>query len=215
MELTLFILEIIGTVAFAVSGAIAGTDRNMDVLGITIMAVVTATGGGAIRDITLGITPPTVFVEPIYLGIALLTCAIFFIGAEIWRRRSAINAKVPQPIVAHAVNISDAIGLGVFTVSGASVAMAMGHENNFVLILFVGSITGVGGGIMRDIFTGQIPSVFVRHIYALASLIGAATLFGLQFVMDQKLAMLLCTILVVLIRIFSSRFRLSLPKVKL
>ena len=73
MELTLFILEIIGTVAFAVSGAIAGTNRNMDILGITIMAVVTATGGGAIRDITLNITPPTIFVKPIYLLIALLT----------------------------------------------------------------------------------------------------------------------------------------------
>lgn len=214
MELTLFILEIIGTVAFAVSGAIAGTNRNMDVLGITIMAVVTATGGGAIRDITLGITPPTVFVKPIYLIIALLTCVIFFIGAEIWRRRSQMDSKVPRKIVAQAINVSDAIGLGVFTVSGAAVAMAMGYGNNFVLVLFVGSITGVGGGIMRDLFTGQIPSVFVRHIYALASLIGAATLFGLQFILDQKVAMLLCTALVVVIRILSSRFQLSLPKVK-
>lgn len=214
MELTLFILEIIGTVAFAVSGFIAGVNRNLDVLGITIMAVVTAVGGGAIRDITLGITPPTFFVKPIYLCIALLTCLIFFIGAEIWRRRADRNIKMPKNIVAKAINISDAIGLGVFTVSGASVAMAMGYGDNFVLILFVGPITGVGGGIMRDVFTGQIPSVFVRHIYALASLIGAATLFGLQFVMDQKPAMLLCTALIVAIRILSSHFQLSLPKIK-
>ncbi len=214
MELTLFILEIIGTVAFAVSGLIAGVNRNMDILGITIMAVVTATGGGAIRDITLGITPPTMFVKPIYLIIALLTCLIFFIGAEIWRRHAKINGKIPKTIVTNAINISDAIGLGVFTVSGASVAMAMGYEDNLGLILFVGPITGVGGGIMRDIFSGQVPSVFVRHIYALASLIGAAALFGLQFFIDQKLAMLLCTALIVIIRILSSRLQLSLPKIK-
>ncbi len=194
---TMFILEILGTIAFAVSGTLAGVKKEMDILGITIIAIVTATAGGAIRDITLGITPPSVFREPIYL-------------------RKINSPLVTKPIrfLEILINLSDAVGLGVFTVSGVSVAISSGYGNNIFLVLFVGAITGVGGGIMRDVFTMRIPSVFVRHIYALASMFGALVFFILRTYIHKSLAMIITVIIIVIIRFFSNMYKLSLPKIK-
>ena len=200
METTMLILEIIGTIAFAVSGALAATRHSLDILGIIIVAVTTAVGGGAIRDLTVGITPPTVFTNPIYLIVALLTCVVFIIWQLLIRSDWKLWKKIPAQFFEKAFNLTDAIGLGVFTVSGAAVAAKMGHQNNFVLVIFVGAITGVGGGILRDLFTGQIPAIFTKHIYALASLIGAITYYFLRTAIDRQAAMLLVVVLVVIIR---------------
>ncbi|MFO7886849.1 MAG: TRIC cation channel family protein [Eubacteriales bacterium] len=210
---TMFILEILGTIAFAVSGALAGIRKEMDILGVAIIAIVTATAGGAIRDITLGITPPSVFRDPIYLIAVLVTVTIFLFGLRLRKINSPLVTK-PIKFLEILINLSDAVGLGVFTVSGASVAISNGYGNNIFLVLFVGTITGVGGGIMRDVFTMRVPSVFVRHIYALASMIGALIFFILRTYIHRSMAMVITVIIVVIIRFFSNRYKLSLPKIK-
>jgi uncharacterized membrane protein YeiH len=211
---TMFVLEILGTVAFAVSGVLAGIKKEMDILGITILAIVTATAGGAIRDITLGITPPSVFRDPIYLTVVLITVTLFLLGLRLRKFNSPLVTK-PIRFLEVLINLSDAIGLGVFTVSGVSVAISNGYGSNIFLLLFVGTITGVGGGILRDVFTMRIPSIFIRHIYALASMIGALIFFILRIYIYRSLAMVVTVAIIVVIRFISHRYKLSLPKVKL
>lgn len=210
---TMFILEILGTIAFAVSGALAGIRKEMDILGVAIIAIVTATAGGAIRDITLGITPPSVFRDPIYLIVVLITVTIFLLGLRLRKFNSPLVTK-PIRFLEILINTSDAIGLGVFTISGVSVAISSGYGDNVFLVLFVGTITGVGGGILRDVFTMRIPSVFVRHIYALASMIGALIFFILRIYIYRSLAMIISVVIIVIIRFISHRYKLSLPKIK-
>jgi uncharacterized membrane protein YeiH len=210
---TMFILEILGTIAFSVSGALAGIRKEMDILGVAIIAIVTATAGGAIRDITLGITPPSVFRDPIYLIVVLITVTIFLLGLRLRKINSPLVTK-PIRFLEILINISDAIGLGVFTISGVSVAISSGYGDNVFLVLFVGTITGVGGGILRDVFTMRIPSIFVRHIYALASMIGALIFFILRTYIYRSLAMVISVVIIVIIRFISHRYKLSLPKVK-
>lgn len=210
---TMFILEILGTIAFSVSGALAGIRKEMDILGVAIIAIVTATAGGAIRDITLGITPPSVFRNPIYLIVVLITVTIFLLGLRLRKFNSPLVTK-PIRFLEILINISDAIGLGVFTISGVSVAISSGYGDNVFLVLFVGTITGVGGGILRDVFTMRIPSIFVRHIYALASMIGALIFFILRTYIYRSLAMVISVVIIVIIRFISHRYKLSLPKVK-
>lgn len=210
---TMFILEILGTIAFSVSGALAGIRKEMDILGVAIISIVTATAGGAIRDITLGITPPSVFRDPIYLIVVLITVTIFLLGLRLRKINSPLVTK-PIRFLEILINISDAIGLGVFTISGVSVAISSGYGDNVFLVLFVGTITGVGGGILRDVFTMRIPSIFVRHIYALASMIGALIFFILRTYIYRSLAMVISVVIIVIIRFISHRYKLSLPKVK-
>ena len=210
---TMFILEILGTIAFSVSGALAGIRKEMDILGVAIIAIVTATAGGATRDITLGITPPSVFRNPIYLIVVLITVTIFLLGLRLRKINSPLVTK-PIRFLEILINISDAIGLGVFTISGVSVAISSGYGDNVFLVLFVGTITGVGGGILRDVFTMRIPSIFVRHIYALASMIGALIFFILRTYIYRSLAMVISVVIIVIIRFISHRYKLSLPKVK-
>jgi len=210
---TMFILEIFGTIAFAISGALAGIKKEMDILGVTIIAIVTATAGGAIRDITLGITPPSVFRNPIYLIVILITVIIFLFGLRLRKINSSLITK-PIRFLEILINLSDAIGLGVFTVSGVSLAISNGYGNNIFLVLFVGTITGVGGGILRDVFTMRVPSVFVRHIYALASMIGALIFFILRTYIYRGLAMVTAVVIIVIIRFISHKYKLSLPKIK-
>lgn len=213
MNLTMFILEVLGTISFSVSGAIAGIKKDMDLLGILTLAVITATGGGAIRDITLGLTPPLVFRNPVYLVIAIVTTALFIIALKFFGNRSYFNIDKTHPTTETIFNMSDAIGLAVFSVSGVAVALENGFSDNVFLVLFVGAITGVGGGVVRDVFTMNTPSIFVRHIYALASLIGAIVYYLLWSVLNKSVAMVITVVIVTMIRHYSRKYKMSLPKV--
>lgn len=214
ISLTLFILEIIGTIAFAISGAVKGIRKGLDVLGIFALAAITATGGGIIRDITLGLTPPSVFVNPTYLNIALLSCALTAAGFLLWKKLAHLTRLMPFRLLETTIEISDAIGLGVFTVSGAAVAINNGFGNNLFLIVFVAMATGVGGGLLRDVISMEIPSIFVRHIYAIASMAGAITFYLLLEITSKPVAMIIGTAVVVTVRLISAYFQLGLPKIR-
>ena len=204
-EKLLLAFEILGTMAFASSGAITALAKKMDIFGVVVLALVTAVGGGVVRDLILGITPPQTFNTPIYALVAIVVAVVVFIPAV--RRFLFKNHRIYE----RAMLIMDSIGLGVFTVVGVETAFESGNEKT-VLLVFVGMITGVGGGIMRDILAGNTPYIFVKHFYASASMIGAFVCIGLWWITPPAVAMISGAVVVVILRLLAARFHWSLPK---
>ena len=200
-EFLLLSFEIAGTVAFAVSGAILGLEKRMDILGISILGLTTAVGGGVIRDLILGITPPMTFRDPLYAAIAIAVSILVFIIA---RKYSTFGGKWYDVIML----IMDSIGLGVFTVIGINTAYSLDARFSMFLLIFVGVITGVGGGILRDIMAG----VFVKHFYASASIIGAFVCVLIWPYAGSIASMFAGTAIVIVLRLCAAKFRWSLPK---
>ena len=200
------LLELIGSAAFAVSGAMTGLKKRMDVFGICVMGVVTACGGGVLRDLFLGVLPPVMFREPVYAVTAICTSVLIFIAAAkgVFRKQELLFEKI--------IFLADAIGLGIFTASGAAITIQAGYGDNFFFCVFLGTITGVGGGVIRDTLAGDPPYIFVKHIYACASIAGAAVCTLLWPYAGQTAAMLLCLAVVFTIRMLAAKFRWSLPK---
>lgn len=206
MDIFILCLELIGTAAFAVSGALVGIGKRMDIFGVCILGLTTAVGGGIIRDVVLGITPPAAFTDPVYLIVAIIVSLLCFVPAV--RRRFDPGHRVFDQILF----ISDSAGLGIFTVCGAGVAVEAGYSDNFFLVIFVAVLTGVGGGVLRDIFAGDRPMIFVKHVYACASLCGAIIFTICMKTVGQSIGMIAGFISVTVIRILARRFLWSLPK---
>jgi len=202
----IFAFEIVGVIAFAISGALVGIEKKMDILGISILGLSVACGGGVIRDLVLGITPPMTFRNPVYATIAILTSIAVFIYET--RSTKKTGAKLNDSIML----IMDAIGLGIFTVMGVNTAYMQEQEYSWFLLIFVGVITGVGGGILRDIMAGDRPYVFVKHFYASASIIGAIVYVLIWPILGTVTSMFVGTGVVIALRILAAKFRWSLPK---
>ncbi len=209
MDIFILILELIGTVAFSVSGAMTAMKKNMDIFGVMILGLTTAVGGGIIRDLILGITPPATFRDPVYAATALITAGIVFLP---WVRR--LFQKY-QRIYDLLMLVMDSVGLGVFTVIGVQAAYAQSGSYNLFLLTFVGVITGVGGGVLRDVLAGNTPYIFVKHVYACASLAGALVCAGLWTMISGFWAMALGAIVVLVIRSLSAHYRWSLPRARM
>lgn len=209
MELFIFIFEIIGTAAFAVSGAMTGVAKKMDIFGVCILGLTTATGGGMIRDVVLGVTPPAAFRDPVY---AVISIAVSIVVFFVFRRQKTMHEVKGKKAFDIILLLTDSAGLGIFTVCGVRTAIECGYISNHFLVLFVAVVTGVGGGVLRDIFAGDRPYIFVKHIYACASLIGALAAMLVWIQVGQSAAMLIGFIVVTAIRLLAARFRWSLPK---
>lgn len=205
-QLLLFVFEIIGTVAFACSGAMTAVQKKMDIFGVMILGLTTAVGGGVIRDLILGITPPNMFRNPVYALVAFATAVVVFLPAV---RRLLNHSHVVHDII---LMVMDAVGLGAFTVVGVQVACESGQPYNLFLLIFVGTLTGVGGGVLRDVMACNTPYIFVKHFYATASIVGAALCAGLWSFVSQPVAMLSGAAAVVILRVCAAVFRWSLPK---
>jgi len=193
-----FVLEILGTIAFAISGAMVGVNAKMDVLGVTVLGLTTAVGGGIIRDLLIGKTPPAAFQDPTYAIIALVVSLIIFLP----KVRSKVNTDL------NILTLVDAIGLGVFTVIGTRAGIIHG---GIFLQVFLGTVTGVGGGVLRDIFAMEKPMIFVKHFYASASIIGAI-FCALALPYNSDAAMLGGMLLTIILRILAAKFKWHLPK---
>ena len=204
-EMLLLSFEIVGTIAFAVSGALLGLEKQMDILGISILGLTTAVGGGVIRDLILGLTPPMTFRNPLYAIIAIGVSILVFIIA---RKRSVFQGKWYETVML----IMDSIGLGVFTVVGINTAYSQDGEYNIFLLVFVGVVTGVGGGVIRDMMAGDRPYIFVKHFYASASIIGALACVASWHYIGSITSMFVGTAVVIVLRLCAARFRWSLPK---
>lgn len=206
MYLLIKILEIMGTVSFALSGAMMALQKKMDLLGTCVLGITTAIGGGVLRDIILGITPPTSFVNPTNLIIAAVVSLTVFVPIL---RRALQYSKMLHELI---FSITDAVGLGVFTAVGVQVAIQAGFGDNWFLVAFVATITGVGGGVIRDIICQELPQIFVGQIYACASLAGAIVCMATWSVLGSAWSMVISAALVVIIRLLSIRMKWSLPK---
>ncbi len=206
------IFDILGTVSFAVSGALVAIKAKLDIFGIIFIAAITATGGGIIRDIIIGKIPPTIFDRFYIFLIAALTAVTVFVVAEIYRRRFyKLSEKVEQ-----VNNIFDAIGLGAFSVMGTEIVFSENLSDNMFLAIVLGMLTGVGGGIFRDILTDQTPYVFKKHIYAIASITGSILYYILRTTFNETvISSIIALLCVVIIRMLATKFRWSLPKIKL
>lgn len=203
-----FLMELIGTAAFACSGAMVAIEKRLDLLGVVVLGVTTAVGGGMLRDILIGIHPPVLFVKPVYVTTATAAVMILFMIVKFWKITLEVLSSEKCERV---MNLLDAIGLGAFTVVGIDTAMEAGYGDYRFLMIFLGVITGVGGGILRDIMAGQTPYVLKKHVYACASLAGAVCYVVLMGWIRRDLALIISAVLVVVIRVLARRYKWNLP----
>lgn len=192
------ILEYIGVFAFAVSGAIVAIEEEFDIFGIYIIAIITAMGGGVLRDIVTDVGVPVFFTS--YMTIPFIiagTLLAVFLKGELKYK--------------NLFTFIDAIGLAAFFVSAA--IKAIGNNYNFMLFIFAASITGVGGGVLRDIITNRKPQIFKHDIYCVAGIIGVTILWFIYPIVDVKISQLVTLIIIVLIRMVSYFKTINLPVV--
>lgn len=152
-------LDLAGTFAFAISGAVAARDRGLDWFGVLVIAFTVACGGGVLRDLCIGAVPPAGLTDWRYLVVAMAAALMAM----------AANALVVR--LAHPVTLFDSLGLGLFAVTGAQKALLFGHNAEVAVLL--GVVTAVGGGVVRDVLLNRVPVILQREIYALAALVGA------------------------------------------
>ena len=191
----IFILEFLGTVAFAISGASTGVQKKMDIFGVSILAMTTA------------VTPPAAFRNPVFTLTSIATGIIVF---YIVRQHYNFYQRPWGEILLRTL---DAVGLGLFTVIGVQTAFVHVSESNSYLAVFVGVITGVGGGILRDVLAGNTPYVLVKHFYACASLIGAVICAVLWPYTGSVPAMLAGASIIVVLRNMAAHYHWSLPRI--
>ena len=206
MTTWIFILQLLGTVAFAVSGAMTALHKQMDMLGVTVLGLITAVGGGMVRDVLLGQTPPAIFSDPVTVLTAVAASILVFSPAV---RRLLLKTRRIYDLT---LRLADSLGLGIFTVIGAQTACGVLEQSNWFAIAFLGTMTGVGGGVLRDVLAGDLPYIFRKHIYALASLFGALVWVALHRWWNDTAALLLGVAVIVAVRLLAAHYRWSLPK---
>ena len=195
------ILDYLGTIAFAVTGASKAIAHKADIFGIIVLATVVGVGGGITRDVIFG-RFPTSLSDPIYVGLTVgIAIVMFFLFTKF---KKQMNVWL----------VFDAAGLGVFSILGASIAyQIVGLE--FLPMIFAGMITAIGGGILRDVFVREIPIVFVKEVYAVASIIGIAIFYGLlYFDMNVQISSVIGIVSVTGIRLLAMKYNWNLPKVR-
>ena len=174
-----------------------------------VLGVATAVGGGMIRDIVLGIIPPAVFTNPVYALVSVLaSCIVFFI---FYFKRELLQGH-RRETYDKIMLAMDSVGLGIFTVVGVNTGIRQGYMDNAFLLVFLGTITGVGGGLLRDMMASVPPYIFVKHIYACASIVGAVVCVYMNRFVGNVQAMVVSSIVVVLIRYLAAHYRWNLPR---
>lgn len=195
----LFSLDLIGTAAFAASGALAGIRRGMDLFGVLVLGMVTAIGGGTLRDLLLGDSPPFCLQNETYLWLPATVALLVFFAHR-------FLPKIESPLL-----YFDAIGLGTFVVIGTGKALSF-HTGPLGAVL-MGVMTGTAGGVIRDILCNEVPLIMRREIYASACLLGGTLLVLLShFKAQHDLSLLLAAGSVILLRLLAIRYNWSLPK---
>src|SRR4051812_39819710 len=154
------VLDLVGTFVFAISGAVSGVKHRIDLFGVLVLSFVAATAGGIVRDVLIGAVPPAAIQDWRYLALSMAAGILTFFWYP-------LIAKTKSP-----VQIFDALGLGLFAISGAGKATAFHLGPGAAMLM--GVLTGVGGGIARDVLVSEVPVVFTAELYAVAALAGAA-----------------------------------------
>ncbi|WHT39337.1 MULTISPECIES: trimeric intracellular cation channel family protein [Myroides] len=192
------ILDLLGTLAFAISGALAGRERKLDLFGMVILAFATAVGGGTIRDMMIGITPVFWLTDLSYFYVTFLGV---FLSLVFYKRFT---------ILRYSLFLFDTIGIAVFTLIGIAKGMSVGLHPVFCIAL--GTITACFGGVIRDILANQIPIIFKKEIYATACIFGGCVYYLLDHYNVNKEVIYLTTAgSIIILRLFAVRYKWSLP----
>ena len=212
MDNTMFILELVGVAAFAISGAMVALEKRADAFGIMLLGVITALGGGIIRDLLLGNTPPVMFTSYTYVLVAAAAALAVFLAAYAHRESYRKNMDKIDSVN----NVFDAVGLAVFTVSGMNMAIAQTGMGNPFLVIVLGVVTGVGGGVLRDTMLGVMAKLLRKRIYALASLAGGIVYYLLLLTGAGEMLSAFAGMLVIFaLRVLATVYKWNLPAVKI
>lgn len=199
------LIENLGIIVAAFSGSFIGIQKKLDLFGIMLIAMVTSVGGGFIRDIILGNTPPMFFRNPKFAFLSIVSSIIAI---------CLYNSKFVNKYTQTAILILDAIVLGVFTLVGANYSINLGFADNIFLTVFVGVSTGVGGGVLRDVLINRTPIILRREIYAVPAIIGALIYVYIRPYMIGDYALWICATIIATIRIIAVRRDLHMPHIK-
>jgi uncharacterized membrane protein YeiH len=198
---TLLALDLIGTFVFALSGAVAGVKQRLDIFGVLVLSFAAASAGGIMRDLLIGSVPPVAIRDWRYLAASLLAGLLVFVWFPRSRRLSRTR---------HLVLIFDAAGLGLFAVAGTQ--KALGYGLNPVMAPLLGMLTGIGGGMLRDVLVAEIPNVLRADLYAVAALAGAiVVVLGYLLAIEPTGTAILGAALCFCLRLFSIRRGWQLP----
>ena len=212
MDTFIFVLEIIGTVAFASSGAMTAIEKKMDIFGVNILGATTAVGGGMMRDIILGVTPPAAFSQPVYILFSILTSTLLF--AIVYTNPEILHSRIKSRYYDKIMLWCDTAGLGIFTVVGIQTASRILPQDNPFFFVFIGVLTGVGGGVLRDIMAGETPYILVREIYASAAIAGGISCVVCGSTMGEATATVLGLTVTVVIRSLAAYFHWNLLRIR-
>ncbi|MDP4625205.1 MAG: trimeric intracellular cation channel family protein [Akkermansiaceae bacterium] len=194
----LYAFDLSGVFFFAVSGAIAGRKNQMDIFGMFMLALVTGMGGGTLRSLLIGATPPPILLDPAYVSLAAAATVASFFAEPIWEKRQ------------RAVSFFDAIGLGFFVCIGIQVAQ--NHGLAPWACLGMGLVTATFGGVLRDLLRAEIPLIFRKEIYATAALLGGiAYLIADHFGLQPRYNIPITTVITAGIRLAAIRYGFRLP----
>ena len=196
-----FALDILGTFVFALSGGLLAARKRFDIVGIIVLSVAAGLGGGMTRDVLLGDTPPVAFREEIYLLTALLAAAAVFLFHHQFNRMD------------YSIRLLDAVGLGVFAVSGT--LKSLDFDLGPLPAILLGTVTGAGGGVIRDLLAREVPLILERDIYALAAVLGATTLVILLWLgLDTAIAAGIGVLATIGIRVLALRYNWQAPRAR-
>lgn len=209
-EITIIIImELIGTIAFAVSGALIAARRSLDLFGVVLVGCITSVGGGMLRDVFLGKFPPSIFSNAIILAIAAMTSIIVFVISYF----NAEKFEILQKRIESVNNFFDALGLAAFSITGTEITCNSGFSNKALFAISMGLLTGIGGGIIRDILVDKTPYVLKKHIYALASIFGSGFYYYIRINGDKVIAIIVAMSIIILVRMIATKYHWKLPKV--
>lgn len=192
------VVELAGTAAFAASGALAAVRSRLDLFGVVLLAMITALGGGVVRDVLLGVHPPATLRDWRFLLVPAVTgLVVFYFHPQVARLRRSVQ-------------LADAVGLGLFTTSGTATALVLGAPAYSACL--IGMTTGIGGGVARDVLLREVPFVLRKEIYAVAALSGAVVVaVGGLLGLSTSLLSLAGSVLIVAIRVLAMWRRWNAP----
>lgn len=203
-----FVLELIGIASAAISGTMVAIEKKCDAFGVVFLAIITALGGGVLRDTMIGHLPPRMFTSYAYI----LTATAFSLAVFLTALRHHERYHANKDKLDHVNNWFDAVGLAAFTVAGVDLTIATVGMDAPLTPILLGLVTGVGGGVLRDVLTGTMPRLLYKRVYALASLGGAVVYYLLlRLGVPNALGAVVCMALIVLVRYFATRYHWNMP----
>lgn len=210
MDTAFLVIECVACVAWGFYNSMLAMHKKMDVFGIWMIAITTTFGGGLVRDLVLGTVPHCFTDTDFYIceAVVTATAVICMVLVEFPKIRGALFLHENSVLL----NVFDAIGLSVFCITGMQGAIAA-YPDNYILIIFAGTCTGIGGGMIRDLFLMRIPYVFVKHVYAVPCIVGSA-LYAVLYLaagLENVIAMIISIAVIFVMRVLATVFRWNLP----